>query len=75
MPFNRVMVATFFLTGMDISYRLINWFDQIDLDWERAMVIVAGRVGRPTSGVTATATALPEPSTPRHGDGCRQQTC
>ena len=51
-PFNRVMVATFFLTGMDISYRLINWFDKIDLDWERAMVIVAGRAGRPTSGVT-----------------------
>ena len=51
-PFNRVMVATFFLTGMDISCRLINWFDEIDLDWERAMVIVAGRAGRPTSGVT-----------------------
>ena len=51
-PFNRVMVATFFLTGMDISHRLINWFDQLDLDWERAMVIIAGRAGRPTSGVT-----------------------
>lgn len=51
-PFNRVMVATFFLTGMDISCRLISWFDQIDLDWERAMVIIAGRAGRPTSGVT-----------------------
>jgi hypothetical protein len=51
-PFNRIMVATFFLTGMDISSRLIAWFDDIDLDWERTMVIIAGRAGRPTSGVT-----------------------
>lgn len=51
-PFNRVMVATFFLTGMDIAHRLIGWFDDLDLPWERAMVIVAGRQGRPTSGVT-----------------------
>ena len=51
-PFNRVMVATFFLTGMDLAHRLIAWFDRIDLEWERTMVIVAGRVGRPTAGVT-----------------------
>ena len=51
-PFNRVMVATFFLTGMDIAHRLITWFDGLDLPWERAMVVVAGRQGRPTSGVT-----------------------
>ena len=37
-PFNRVMVATFFLTGMDIAHRLITWFDGLDLPWERAMV-------------------------------------
>lgn len=51
-PVNRVMVATFFLTGMDIAHRLITWFDGLDLPWERAMVVVAGRQGRPTSGVT-----------------------
>jgi hypothetical protein len=51
-PFNRVMVATFFLTGMDIAHRIISWFDDLDLRWERAMVIIAGRQGRPTSGVT-----------------------
>lgn len=51
-PFNRVMVATFFLTGMDIAHRLITWFDTIDLPWERTMVIIAGRQGRPTAGVT-----------------------
>lgn len=51
-PFNRVMVATFFLTGMDIAHRLIAWFDELDIAWERAMVIIAGRAGRPTAGVT-----------------------
>ncbi len=51
-PFNRVMIATFFLSGLDIAYRLIGWFDALDIDWERAMIIVAGRAGRPTAGVT-----------------------
>jgi hypothetical protein len=50
--FNRVMVATFFLTGMDVGHRLISWFDGLDLPWEQAMVIVAGRQGRPTAGVS-----------------------
>ena len=31
-PFNRVMVATFFLTGMDLAHRTIGWFDGINLD-------------------------------------------
>ncbi len=51
-PINRVMVATFFLTGMDLAHRLIRWCDGHDLLWERTMVIIAGRQGRPTSGVT-----------------------
>ena len=51
-PVNRIMVATFFLTGMDLARRLIAWFDHLDLPWERTMVIVAGRQGRPTAGVT-----------------------
>ena len=51
-PFNKIMIATFYLTGMDIAYRLISWFDTVDIDWERAMVILAGQVGRPTAGVT-----------------------
>ena len=50
--FNRVMIATFFLTGMDIAHRLIAWCDERDVAWERAMVIIAGRAGRPTAGVT-----------------------
>jgi Domain of unknown function (DUF5624) len=51
-PFNKVMIATFYLTGMDIAHRLITWLDAVDIDWERAMVIFAGQAGRPTAGVT-----------------------
>jgi hypothetical protein len=51
-PFNRVMIATFFLTGMDIAHRLIDWLEAVDVDWPRAMVIFAGQAGRPTAGVT-----------------------
>ncbi|MFJ5262472.1 DUF5624 domain-containing protein [Streptomyces sp. NPDC088387] len=50
--FNRVMVATFFLVGLDTSYRLISWLDEQDIDWARAMVVVVGQIGRPTAGVT-----------------------
>ena len=51
-PFNRVMIATFYLTGMDIAHRLIGWLDAAGVDWARAMVIFAGQAGRPTAGVT-----------------------
>ena len=51
-PLNRVMIATFYLTGMDIAYRLIGWLDAAGIDWARAMVIFAGQAGRPTAGVT-----------------------
>ena len=51
-PFNKVMIATFYLTGMDIAHRLITWLDTAGIDWERAMVIFAGQSGRPTAGVT-----------------------
>jgi hypothetical protein len=51
-PFNKVMIATFYLTGMDIAHRLITWLEVAGIDWERAMVIFAGQSGRPTAGVT-----------------------
>ena len=51
-PFNKVMIATFYLTGLDIAHRLISWLDAAGIDWERAMVIFAGQAGRPTAGVT-----------------------
>jgi hypothetical protein len=50
--FNRIMVATFFLVGMDNAHRLIAWCDSQDIDWARTMVVVAGQQGRPTAGVT-----------------------
>ncbi|GAB3155222.1 hypothetical protein GCM10027258_59920 [Amycolatopsis stemonae] len=49
---NRMMIATFFLAGMDISFRILRWFDEQDVDWDRAMVVIAGQQGRPTAGVT-----------------------
>jgi hypothetical protein len=57
-PFNRVMIATFFLTGMDIAHRLIAWFDELDIAWEQAMVIIAGQAGRPTAGVTEESNSI-----------------
>jgi hypothetical protein len=49
---SAVMVATFFLVGMETSHRVLNWFDRRDIDWSRAMVMVAGQQGRPTAGLT-----------------------
>ncbi|MTD59593.1 DUF5624 domain-containing protein [Amycolatopsis pithecellobii] len=49
---NEMMIATFFLSTMDISFRVLRWFGGQDLDWARTMVLVAGRQGRVTSGVT-----------------------
>ena len=57
-PVNRVMIATFFLTGMDVAHRVIRWFDGLDLAWERTMVIIAGRAGRPTAGVTEESNSI-----------------
>ena len=51
-PFNKIMIATFYLTGMALAHRLIAWFDTVGVNWERAMVILAGQAGRPTAGVT-----------------------
>ena len=49
---NRMMVATFFLTGLDMGYRVISFFDRLRIDWEHAMVMMAGRFGKPTGAVT-----------------------
>ena len=57
-PFNKVMIATFYLTGMDIAHRLISWLDAGGIDWERAMVIFAGQAGRPTAGVTQESNSI-----------------
>lgn len=57
-PFNQVMIATFFLVGLDIGHRVMKWFDQHTIDWSRAMVLVCGRAGRPTAGVTWTSNSV-----------------
>jgi hypothetical protein len=51
-PVNHLMVATFFLAGMDIAHRVLRWFEAQEIDWPKAMVVVAGQQGRPTAGVT-----------------------
>jgi hypothetical protein len=51
-PVNHMMVATFFLTALDISYRVMRWFDHHEIDWPNAMAMVVGKQGRPTAGVT-----------------------
>lgn len=51
-PINHMMVATFFLAGLDINFRIGRWLRAQDIDWARAMVVIAGRQGRPTAGVT-----------------------
>ena len=51
-PINQMMIATFFLVGLDVSYRILRWFAAQRIDWDRAMVVIAGQQGRPTAGVT-----------------------
>lgn len=57
-PVNKVMIATFFLVGMDTGHRVISWFDRHAIDWSRAMALIVGRQGRPTAGVTWTTNAV-----------------
>ena len=57
-PINKVMIATFFLVGMDTAHRVMAWFDRHDMDWANAMAIIVGRQGRPTAGVTWTTNAV-----------------
>lgn len=58
LPFNHVMIATFFLVGMDIAYRANQWLGRHGIDWSRAMVLVAGQQGRPTAGVTLSSNSI-----------------
>ena len=51
-PFNHVMIATFCLTALDISHRMIAWLRGRALDWERLMVLITGQSGRATAGLT-----------------------
>jgi hypothetical protein len=55
---NDVMVATFFLVALDIGHRVIGWFRTHEIDWKRAMVVIAGQQGRATSGVTLNTSSV-----------------
>ncbi len=57
-PVNKLMIATFFLVGLDTGHRVISWFDRHSIDWSKAMVVIVGRQGRPTAGVTLTTNAV-----------------
>ncbi|WP_436644367.1 DUF5624 domain-containing protein [Microbaculum sp. FT89] len=51
-PFNHVMIATFCLTALDISARMIRWLRAQALHWEQLKVLIVGQSGRPTAGLT-----------------------
>lgn len=55
---NAVMIATFFLVGMEASYRINRWFKEQQVDWPNAMVLVTGRQGRVSAGVTLSTNAI-----------------
>ena len=57
-PLNKVMIATFFLVGMDTAHRVIAWFERHRIDWANAMVLIVGKQGRPTAGVTWSTNAV-----------------
>jgi len=51
-PLNDVMVATFTLTFLDIAHRMIRWLRSQDFNWRNLMVLLSGKSGRPSAGLT-----------------------
>jgi hypothetical protein len=51
-PINDMMLATFCLVFLDTGHRVIGWLQQQSLDWQHMMVILSGRAGRTTAGLT-----------------------
>jgi hypothetical protein len=51
-PINDMMVATFALAFLDIAHRMIRWMREHVIDWGRLMVMLSGRSGRATAGLT-----------------------
>jgi hypothetical protein len=51
-PINDLMVATFALAFLDIGHRIIRWVRHHVQDWSRLMVLLSGRSGRPTAGLS-----------------------
>lgn len=57
-PVNAVMIATFFLVGLDISYRMRLWLQSRRIEWQKAMVLIVGKQGRETAGVTLSTNSV-----------------
>ena len=57
-PYNKIMIATFFLNGLDTAYRMQNWLSQYNIDWANAQVLITGQTGRPTAGVTFSTNSI-----------------
>ena len=51
-PINDMMAGTFGLVFLDIGHRIIGWLRNQEFDWQRLMVVVSGRAGRATAGLT-----------------------
>ena len=51
-PMNDMMAGTFGLVLLDSSHRIIGWLADQDIDWKRLMIIISGRAGRVTAGLT-----------------------
>ncbi len=51
-PMNDMMAATFALNFLDTGFRVIRWLRSEPIDWDRMMVVISGRAGRATAGVT-----------------------
>jgi hypothetical protein len=51
-PLNDVMVATFTLTFLDIAHRMIRWLRSQHFNWSTLMVLLSGKSGRPSAGLT-----------------------
>jgi hypothetical protein len=51
-PMNDMMAGTFGLVLLDSSHRIIAWLADQDIDWKRLMIIISGRAGRATAGLT-----------------------
>ena len=51
-PLNDVMVATFTLAFLDIAHRMIRWLRAQTFNWPRLMILLSGKSGRPSAGLT-----------------------
>jgi Domain of unknown function (DUF5624) len=51
-PINDMMVGTFGLVFLDMGYRVMRWLRAQHFDWSRMMVVICGRAGRTTAGLT-----------------------